>query len=134
MQCRKGLNIVNISNGLLFFERCSLITATVCAYKLNNARYCLIILFRRNICSKIVRYHNTESITSNHWLTRAFLKIVLDSPFDVLPLRSLRHALFCAVTYDPICLLDIALLQLQIFRVDILTGAKLVGLCIVVHL
>ena len=27
-----------LSNGLFFFERCSLITATVCAYKLNNAR------------------------------------------------------------------------------------------------
>ena len=29
---------VYLSNGLFFFERCSLITATVCAYKLNNAR------------------------------------------------------------------------------------------------
>ena len=28
----------HLSNGLFFFERCSLITATVCAYKLNNAR------------------------------------------------------------------------------------------------
>ena len=27
-----------LSNGLFFFDRCSLITATVCAYKLNNAR------------------------------------------------------------------------------------------------
>ena len=27
-----------LSNGLFFFERCSFITATVCAYKLNNAR------------------------------------------------------------------------------------------------
>ena len=27
-----------LSNGLFFFERCSLITTTVCAYKLNNAR------------------------------------------------------------------------------------------------
>ena len=29
--------IICLSNGLFFFERCSLITATVCAYKLNNA-------------------------------------------------------------------------------------------------
>ena len=29
---------IYLSNGLFFFERCSLITATVCAYKLNNAR------------------------------------------------------------------------------------------------
>ena len=29
---------VFLSNGLFFFERCSLITATVCAYKLNNTR------------------------------------------------------------------------------------------------
>ena len=28
-----------LSNGLFFFERCSRITATSCAYKLNNARY-----------------------------------------------------------------------------------------------
>ena len=29
---------IHLSNGLFFFERCILITATVCAYKLNNAR------------------------------------------------------------------------------------------------
>ena len=28
-----------INNELFFFERCSLITVTVCAYKLNNAHY-----------------------------------------------------------------------------------------------
>ena len=36
---RRNLTLcVYLSNGLFFFERCSLITATVCAYKLNNAR------------------------------------------------------------------------------------------------
>ena len=39
MLCRKGFKTVNISNGLFFFERCSLIPATVFEYKLNNARY-----------------------------------------------------------------------------------------------
>ena len=77
MQCRKGLNIVNISNGLLFFERCSLITATVCAYKLNNARYCLIILFRRNVCSKISQY-GIDYIEP--LVNKSLFKIVLDSP------------------------------------------------------
>ena len=35
MKCRKFkvFQNVNISNGLFFFERCSLITATVCANK-----------------------------------------------------------------------------------------------------
>ena len=30
---------IHLSNGLFFIERFSLITATVCAYKSNNARY-----------------------------------------------------------------------------------------------
>ena len=30
-------NTIQLSNGLLFFERCSVITMTVCAYKLNKA-------------------------------------------------------------------------------------------------
>ena len=34
-----NLRAYYLSNGLFFFERCSLITATVCAYKLNNARF-----------------------------------------------------------------------------------------------
>lgn len=29
----------HLSNGLFFLESCNLITAAVCAYKLNNARY-----------------------------------------------------------------------------------------------
>ena len=37
MRCRKSFRNVNISNGLFFFERCSLITATVYANKVHNA-------------------------------------------------------------------------------------------------
>ena len=33
------VSVVHLNNGLFFFERCSLKNATVCGYKLNNARY-----------------------------------------------------------------------------------------------
>ena len=33
MQCKNGFKNVNIGNGLFFIERCSLITATMCANK-----------------------------------------------------------------------------------------------------
>ena len=76
-----------------------------------RAIHCLIILFWRNIRRKISKYwiDNIEPLVN-----KSLFKIVLDFPFDVLPLRSLKHALFCSVTYDPICPLDIALLQLFI--------------------
>ena len=44
-----------LSNGLFFFERCSLLTVTVCAYKSNNARYG--VTFRKR---------------TNHWLKKHF--------------------------------------------------------------
>ena len=46
MQYRKGFKNVNISNGLFFFERFSLITATMCAnnfFRCTNARYLICI-------------------------------------------------------------------------------------------
>ena len=46
MRRRKCFRNVNISNGLFFFERCSLITATACANKFSkraNARYSILI-------------------------------------------------------------------------------------------
>ena len=38
MRCRQGFRNVSLSNVLSFFERCSHITTTVYAHKLNNAR------------------------------------------------------------------------------------------------
>ena len=40
MRCRKGFRNVNISNGLIIFERCSIITATGCAQFFHN---CIIV-------------------------------------------------------------------------------------------
>ena len=60
MCCRKGFKNVNISNGLFFFERYILITATVCAYKLNNLRYLWDYIFRK----RIVHCLNKKKATS----------------------------------------------------------------------
>ena len=65
--------IASMDNGLFFFERCSLITATVCAYKLNNALtfvcthravirlhlwkkkiYCFMFTFLKKLWKKVV--------------------------------------------------------------------------------
>ena len=43
---------VNISNGFFFFERCSLITATVCANKFSNGAIQFVYTHRRSYMSK----------------------------------------------------------------------------------
>ena len=52
MRCSKGFKNVNtcISDGLFFFERCSLINATVCANKFHN--YDHIIAVMRHLFKK----------------------------------------------------------------------------------
>ena len=65
------LSVFYLSNGLIFFERCSLITVTVCAYKLNNARY--ENLFAYTVA--VIRLHLSKK--NNPLLKFTFLKPIL---------------------------------------------------------
>ena len=55
MQFRKGFKNVNISNGLFFFERCSLINAMVCAKKFPYLLPCVV----RFVCTHRRSYMTT---------------------------------------------------------------------------
>ena len=61
---RKFTNVdSHLSNGLFFFERCSRITATVCAYKLNNARFenLLLLIIKYALSLRYVTNNGTAS-------------------------------------------------------------------------
>ena len=64
MRCRKVIKIVKISNGLFFFERCSLIhvTATVCAKQIIMRKRTLFNLYAHAVA--IIRLHLSKKYSS----------------------------------------------------------------------
>ena len=84
MRCSKGFKNVNtcISNGLFFFERCSLITATVCANKFHN--YDHIIAVIRHLLKKSNPLLNIIRIKS---MKKLFLLIIQTQVQNKIELR-----------------------------------------------
>ena len=84
MSCSKGFKNVNtcISNGLFFFERCSLITATVCANKFHN--YDHIIAVKRHLLEKSNPLLNIIRIKS---MKKLFLLIIQTQVQNKIELR-----------------------------------------------
>ena len=66
-----------LSNGLFFFERCSLITATVCAYKLTNA-------------SKLSRYDDLFAHTVAYYYYSLLSSSFEKSKWYAIPVTELR--------------------------------------------
>ena len=84
-------NYAYLSNGLFFFERCSPITATVCAYKLNNAPR--VSALWKFVYTHRCSYKTTSFKKNNSLLIFTFLKPFLHCILIFLKTLSMPYRL-----------------------------------------